>query len=85
MLWTVAGIKEEKGLDGSRRWIVAVHLRFPTGHEGYLGDLLYDGAKITQLTDLELMQQRAQEIADDPERERRWRECQAPGLLPGER
>src|SRR5688500_5223901 len=43
MLWTVGGIKEEKGEDGSRRWIIAVYLRYPTGHEGYVGDLLYDG------------------------------------------
>src|ERR1700722_4762336 len=27
MLWTVAGIREEKGEDGSRRWIIAVHVR----------------------------------------------------------
>src|SRR5205814_6154192 len=59
MLWTVAGIREEKGDDGSRRWIIAVHLRYPTGFEGYLGDLLYDGEKITELTDLELMRERA--------------------------
>src|SRR5690348_12563570 len=69
MLWTVAGIREEQREDGSRRWIIAVHLRYPTGHEGYLGDLLYDGARITELTDPELMRQRAQAIAADPERE----------------
>ena len=34
ILWTVAGIREEKGADGLRRWIIAVHLRYPTGHEG---------------------------------------------------
>ena len=84
MLWTVAGIREEKGVDGSRRWIVAVHLRYPSGHQGYLGDLLYDGTTITQLTDLELMRQRAQQIAADPQRERRWSEYQASGLPPGE-
>ena len=50
MLWTVADIREEKGDDGSRRWIIAVHLRYPTGHEGYLGDLLFDGERITELT-----------------------------------
>ncbi len=34
MLWTVAGIREEKGEDGSRRWIIAVHVRYPTGQSG---------------------------------------------------
>jgi hypothetical protein len=72
MLWTVAGIREEKAPDGSRRWIIAVNLRYPTGHEGYLGDLLYDGTKITELTDLEVMRQRAIQIADDAERQRKW-------------
>ncbi len=83
ILWTVAGIREEKGSDGSRRWIIAVHLRYLTGHEGYLGDLSYDGTKFTQLTDPDLMQQRAQEIADDPQRERKWREYQTSGLSSG--
>src|SRR5207247_72536 len=63
MLWTVAGIREEKTDDGSRRWIIAVNLRYPTGFEGYLGDLIYDGARITELTDLELMRERARQIA----------------------
>jgi hypothetical protein len=84
MLWTVAGIKEERASDGSCRWTIAVHLRFPTGYEGYLGDLSYDGTKFTQLTDPIVMQQRAQQIADDPERERRWREYQASCLPPRE-
>jgi hypothetical protein len=83
ILWTVAGIREEKGSDGSRRWVMAVNLRYPTGHEGYLGDLSYDGTEFTQLTDLGLMQQRAEEIADDPERERKWSEYQASSLRPG--
>src|SRR5262249_51262898 len=50
MLWTVAGIRQEQSDDGSRRWIIAVHLRYPTGHEGYLRDLLYDGTRFTELT-----------------------------------
>ena len=84
MLSTVAGIREEKGEDGARRWIVAVHLRYPTGFEGYLGDLLYDGERITELTDLELMWERARQIAADPERDRKWNEYQASTLPPGE-
>jgi hypothetical protein len=83
MLWTVAGIREEKGDDGSRQWIIAVHLRYPTGFEGYLGDLLYDGAKITELTDLELMRERARQIAADPEGIRQWNEYRASTLPPG--
>jgi hypothetical protein len=84
MLWTVAGIREEKGADGIRRWIIAVHLRYPTGFEGYLGDLLYDGARITELTDLELMRERAQQIAADPEGIRQWNEYRAATLPSGE-
>jgi hypothetical protein len=85
MLWTTGGIKEEQGPDGSRRWIIAVYLRYPTGHEGYLGDLLYDGKTITELTDREVMRQRAREIAADPERIRQWNEYRASTLPPGER
>src|SRR5205823_1134403 len=80
MLWTVAGIREEKGADGSRRWIIAVHLRYPTGFEGYLGDLLYNGGQITELTDLELMRERARQIAADPEGVRQWNEYRASTL-----
>ena len=72
MLWTVADIREEKADDGSRRWIIAVHLRYPTGHEGYLGDLVYDGERVTESTDLELMRQRGREIAADPALQREW-------------
>jgi hypothetical protein len=74
MLWTVAGIQEETGADGSRQWRIAVHLRYPTGFEGYLGDLFYDGTRITELTDLDLMRQRATQIAADPEGLRLWHE-----------
>jgi hypothetical protein len=77
MFWTVAGIREEKAEDGSRRWIIAVNLRYPTGFEGYLGDLLYDGERFTELTDVEVMWERGRQIADDPERERMWNELQA--------
>ena len=77
MLWTVAGIREEKAADGSPRWIIAVNLRYPTGFEGYLGDLIYDGARITELTDLELMRERARQIAADPEGVRQWNEYRA--------
>jgi hypothetical protein len=66
MFWNVAGVREEKGVGGSRRWIIAVHLRAPSGHEGYLGDLLYDGQRFTELTDVALMRERGRQIAADP-------------------
>jgi hypothetical protein len=84
-LWTVGGIREERRPDGSRKWIIAVHLRYPTGHEGYLGDLLYDGKVVTELTDRDVMRQRAREIAADPERLRKWNEYRASALPPGKR
>ena len=82
-LWTVGGIKEEPTTDGSRKWIIAVHLRYPTGHEGYVGDLLYDDKTITELTDRELMRQRSKEIAADPKGIREWNEYRAATLRPG--
>ena len=82
-LWTVGGIKEERGTDGSRKWIIAVHLRYPTGHEGYLGDLLYDGKVVTELTDRAIMRQRAKQIAADPKGIREWNEYRASTLRPG--
>ena len=85
MLWTVADIREEKGEDGSRRWIIAVHLRYPTGHEGYLGDLVYDGERVTELTDLELMRRRGREIAADPARQREWEAYLAANPSPAKR
>jgi hypothetical protein len=83
-LWTVADIREEKGEDGSRHWIIAVNLRYPTGFEGYLGDLMYDGTRITELTDLELMRERSRQIASNPERDKKWNELQAAALRPKE-
>jgi hypothetical protein len=84
-LWTVGGIKEESGTDGSRKWIIAVYLRYPTGHEGYLGDLLYDGKVITEITDREVMRQRSKKIAADPERLRKWNDYRASTLPPAKR
>lgn len=84
MLWTVAGIREEKAGDSPRRWIVAVNLRYPTGFEGYLGDLLVDGERITELTDLETMRERARQIAAEPEGIRQWNEYQASMIQAGE-
>jgi hypothetical protein len=74
MFWTVAGIREEKDAQGSRRWIVAVNLRYPTGFEGYLGDLLVEGERVTELTDLNAMRERARHIEADLEGKRKWDE-----------
>lgn len=80
MLWTTGGLREEPGKNGSRRWIIPVYLRYPTGHEGYLGDLLYDGKQFTELTDREIMRERAKQIAADPDRIRKWDEYRSSTL-----
>jgi hypothetical protein len=78
-----ARIREER--DGAAgRWIITVHLRYPTGFEGEIGELLYDGAEFTFLTPPDVRTQRAQRIAADPEGIRQWNEFQASALPPGE-
>jgi len=39
-LWVATGVREER-VNGSQQRIITVHVRYPTGHEGYIGDLLY--------------------------------------------
>jgi hypothetical protein len=85
MLWTVGGIKKDSRDDGACRWIIAVYLRYPTGFEGYLGDLLFDGKQVTELTDREVMRTREKQIAADPERMRKWNEYRAATVQAGER
>ncbi len=81
LLWTVAGIREdERAPDGSRRWIIAVHLRYPTGFEGYLGDLLFNGTRFSELTAIELMRERARKVEADPEGIQKWNEYRDPVL-----
>lgn len=80
LLWTTGGIREEPGANGSRRWIIPVYLRYPTGHEGYLGDLGYDGKQFAPLTERAVMRERAEQIATDPERMRQWNEYRASTL-----
>lgn len=78
MLWTPRDLPEEcTGENGSRQWIIHVYLCYPTGFNGYLGDLLYDSKEFSQLTDREIMRERAKQIAADPERDRKWNELQA--------
>lgn len=85
MLWTTGGFPEDRQAeDGSRQWLIRVYLRYPTGFEGYLGDLLYDGKQITELTDRQLMMERAKQVAADPEGIRQWNEYRASNLPAGE-
>ena len=57
-----------------------VYLRYPTGHEGYLGDLLYNGKQFTELTDRETMRERAKQIEAEPALQREWDEYRAANL-----
>jgi hypothetical protein len=69
-LLVATGVRAE----GTRRWIITVTLRYPTGHEGYIGDLLYDGKQFAFLTPDEVRRERARQIEDDPEGRRKWNE-----------
>ncbi len=67
MLWTTEGLPEEcTGDNGARHWIIRLYLRYPTGFEGYLGDLRYDGAEFTELTDRSVMLERAGRLPPIP-------------------
>jgi hypothetical protein len=79
----VATGARETCIKGFRVWIITVTLRYPTGHEGYVGDLLYDGEEFTFLTEQAVMDQRVQKIADNPERMRKWNEYRASTLPSG--
>jgi len=82
-LFVATGLRQEEN-SGGRRWIVTVTLRYPTGHEGYVGDLLYDGEKFTMLTQDSVIDERVRQIAEDPERMRKWNEYRASTLQAGE-
>ena len=83
LLWTTGGFPEEHTDEkGTRYWIIRMYLRYPTGHEGYLGDLLYDGKNFSELTDRERMLERAGKIAADPECARKWNEYRASTVRP---
>jgi phosphate uptake regulator len=75
----------EISVKGFPVWILTITLRYPTGFEGYVGDLLYDGEKFTFLTEQSVMDERVRRIAADPERERKWNEYRASALQAGER
>jgi hypothetical protein len=73
----------EMRIKGFPIWIFTVTLRYPTGFEGYVGDLLYDGENFTFLTEQSLMDERVRQIAANPERDRKWNEYRASTLRAG--
>jgi len=79
----VATDLREEPIEGSRTWIITITLRCPTGHEGYVGDLLYDGRSFALLTQESVMDQRVRQIEADPEGIRRWNEYRASTVRAG--
>jgi hypothetical protein len=82
MFLVATGLRETR-IKGVRVWIITVTLRYTTGHEGYIGDLLYDGETFTFLTPPEARKERAQHISADPEGIRAWNEDRASTLRAG--
>lgn len=80
MFLVATGLREEV-VDGAKRWIFEVSLRYPTGHDGFVGEMLYDGTTFTILTDRAVWKERIRQIAEDPERKRKWDEFQAAANL----
>jgi hypothetical protein len=65
-------------------WIITVTLRYGMGDEAYIGDLLYDGEIFTFLTEESVRNERADQLANDPERIRKWNEFRASTLYANE-
>ena len=72
----------ETSIKGIPVWIITVTLRYTTGFEGYVGDLLHDGEKFTFLTEQSVINERVRQIAADPESVRQWNEYRASTLRP---
>ena len=70
-LFVATGLRDEHGT-GGQRWIISVTLRYPTGHEGHVGELLYDGKTFTMLTEDSVIDDRVRQIAADPQGIRLW-------------
>jgi len=83
MFLVATGIRETR-IKALRVWIITVTLRYTTGHEGYIGDLLYDGEEFSFLTPPEVRKERARQIAADPERVRKWNVYRTSTLPAGE-
>jgi hypothetical protein len=82
MFLVATGIREVR-IKKLRVWIIAVTLRYATGDEGYIGELLYDGEEFMFLTEQLVMGERAQKIADNPKGVRKWNEYRASVLHSG--
>lgn len=82
-MFLVATDLRQARVKGLRVWIITVTLRYAAGHEGYIGDLLYDGEEFTFLTPPEIRKERAKQIANDPEGVRKWNEHRDSVLRPG--
>jgi hypothetical protein len=80
-MFLVATDVRETHVKEIRIWIITVSLRYTTGHEGYVGKLLYDGDTFTFLTEPAVLNERIAKIANDPERERKWKEYRASTLI----
>ncbi|GEM_PF-2839560 len=83
-LFVATGLREEHG-KGVQRWIITVTMRYATGHEGYVGDLLYDGKVFRMLTEDSVIDERVRQIAADPEGIRLWNELRTATLRAGKR
>jgi len=81
-LFVATGLREEHARSG-QRWIITVTMRYPTGHEGFVGELLYDGKKFTMLTEDSVIDERVRQIAADPKGIRQWNEYRRSTLPPG--
>ena len=81
-LFVATGLREMR-IKGFPVWIITVTLRYTTGFEGYVGDLLYDGDNFTLLTAETVIEERVRQIAADPEGIRQWNEYRASTLRPG--
>jgi hypothetical protein len=81
-LFVATALRDEQA-EGCGRWIITVTLRYPTGHEGYVGDLLYDGKEFTLLTEQSAIDERVLQIAADPRGIREWNEYRASTLRTG--
>lgn len=73
-LFVATSVRWVKSEDGPTHWVIAFCLRYPTGHEGVVGDLIYDGKEFTLLTSDEIINERVRQIATDPEGIRQWNE-----------
>jgi len=82
MFLVATGLREMR-IKGIRIWIITVTLRYDVRDETYIGDLLYDGEAFTFLTEQAVMDERAQKLADDPEKMRKWNEYPASTLPAG--